>query len=118
MTSRQPILERLQKIATQLMLPMFVGGFVETPAPSIYLVVTPLVDSFELWADGLPGAEVEEVRVSIFANTNYLPIRDGLTGYLFEQGFTITTRRYIGYEPDTGYHHYAIDIADYRPLGA
>ena len=24
---------------------------------------------------------------------------------------TITDRRYIGHEDDTGYHHYAIDVA-------
>lgn len=24
---------------------------------------------------------------------------------------TITDRRYIGFETDTGYHHYAIDVA-------
>ena len=26
-------------------------------------------------------------------------------------GITITDRRYIGHEDDTGYHHYAIDVA-------
>ena len=26
-------------------------------------------------------------------------------------GFTITDRRYIGYESDTKYHHIAIDVA-------
>ena len=30
---------------------------------------------------------------------------------LLQARFTITDRRYIGYEDDTGYHHYAIDIS-------
>ena len=27
------------------------------------------------------------------------------------EDFTITDRRYIGHEDDTGFHHYAIDVA-------
>ena len=27
------------------------------------------------------------------------------------RGFTISDRRYIAHEDDTGYHHYAIDVA-------
>jgi len=30
---------------------------------------------------------------------------------LLQADFVITDRRYIGYEYDTGYHHYAIDVA-------
>ena len=30
---------------------------------------------------------------------------------LFNQDFTITEKRYIEHEDDTGYHHYAIDVA-------
>jgi len=29
---------------------------------------------------------------------------------------TITDRRYIGYENDTGYHHYAVDVAHYYEM--
>lgn len=32
-------------------------------------------------------------------------------------GVAITDRRYIGYEQDTGYHHYAIDVAKEFTLG-
>ena len=32
-------------------------------------------------------------------------------GMLLTAGFTITDRRYIAHEDDTGYHHYAIDVA-------
>jgi hypothetical protein len=30
---------------------------------------------------------------------------------LLNDDFTVTERRYIGHEDDTGYHHYAIDVA-------
>ena len=34
----------------------------------------------------------------------------------YGDSFTITDRRYIGHEDDTGYHHYAIDVAKYYIL--
>ena len=34
-----------------------------------------------------------------------------LSKALLSADFTITDRRYIGHEDDTGYHHYAIDVA-------
>lgn len=30
---------------------------------------------------------------------------------LLAADITITDRRYVGHEDDTGYHHYAIDVA-------
>ena len=35
---------------------------------------------------------------------------------LLEAGITITDRRYIGHEDDTGYHHFAIDTAKHYEL--
>ena len=35
---------------------------------------------------------------------------------LLASDFTITDRRYIECENDTGYHHYAIDVAKYYEL--
>ena len=34
-----------------------------------------------------------------------------ITSALLSSEITITDRRYIGHENDTGYHHYAIDVA-------
>ena len=34
-----------------------------------------------------------------------------LSNALLAADFVITDRRYIGHEDDTGYHHYAIDVA-------
>ena len=45
---------------------------------------------------------------------------NGLEGYqdgsIKLGGMTITDRRYIGHEDDTGYHHYAIDVAHHYEL--
>ena len=109
-----PLLEQVTQIASQLGLPIAVGLYTYTPAPDTYLVATPLADTFDVFADNTPGAEIEEVRLSLFATGNYLPARDRLTHALISAGLTVTARRYVGYEADTGYHHYAIDIATHH----
>ena len=60
--------------------------------------------------DILPNAQTEEVRLSIFTKGNYIGLRNQLTNLLLEVDFSITDRRYIGFEDDTKYHHYAIDV--------
>lgn len=50
----------------------------------------------------------------MFTTGNYLPVRDRLTQALLDAGLTVTARRYVGFEADTGYHHYAIDIASHH----
>lgn len=106
-----PLLQRLTAVADQLGLPLAVGIYADSPAPGTYLVVTPLSDVFEVFADNQPGIEVEEARISVFTKANYLSVRDRLTAALLEAGLTVTARRYVGYEPDTGYHHYGVDVA-------
>lgn len=110
-----PLLEQLSGIAERLELPYAVGLYAETPAPDTYLVFTPLVDSLEVFADNTPGIEIEEVRVSVFTKANYLAVRDQLTRALIDSGLTVTARRYVGYEPDAGFHHYSIDVATHHP---
>jgi len=38
-------------------------------------------------------------------------MKAAITKALLAADFTITDRQYIGHEPDTSYHHYAIDAA-------
>lgn len=110
-----PLLEQLSGIAERLELPYSVGLYAEIPAPDTYLVFTPLADSLEVFADNTPGIEVEEVRVSVFAKANYLAVRDQLTRALIDADLMVSARRYVGYEPDTGLHHYSIDVATHHP---
>jgi len=35
---------------------------------------------------------------------------------LLADDFTITERRYIGYETETGYHHYVVDVAKHYEM--
>ena len=80
-------------------------------APDEYLVFTPLYDSFELHADNAPNAEVQEVRISLFSKGNYNRTASRLVKALLDSDITITARKYVGHEDDTGYHHYAVDTA-------
>ena len=91
-------------------IPIETGVFSGTP-PSEYLVITPMVDSFLVFADNLPQLESSEARISLFSKCNYLAMKNEITDLLIDAGFTITDRRYIGHEDDTKFHHYVIDVA-------
>lgn len=112
--TQTPVLERTKIICTGLGLPFQTGLYTNSPAPDTYVVATPLVDILELFADNQPGIEIEEVRLSLFTKTNYLKQRAQLTTALLAEGLTVTGRRYVGFEDDTDYHHYAIDVASHH----
>ena len=86
-------------------------GIFSDAAPDTYLVLTPLSDTFDLHADNQPSVDIQEVRLSLFCKENYTKIKNQLVKAVLNADMTITDRRYIGFETDTGYHHYAIDVA-------
>lgn len=91
------------------------GKFSGQP-PDEYIVITPLGDTFDLHADNAPGYDVQEARLSLFKKDSYIKQKNQLVKALLEADFTITDRRYIGYEADTGYHHYTVDVAKYYEM--
>ena len=103
-------LSELNHILECCRIPVETGVFSKTP-PETYAVLTPLIDVFDLYADNLPGVDISEVRISVFTKQNYLTLVTLLVSDLLTAEFTITERRYLGHEDDTGYHHYAIDVA-------
>ena len=104
------LLLELKTVIEAVGLPVETGVFSDEP-PDEYMVVTPLADTYELHADNLPEYETQEARLSLFSRGNYLKRKKQLSKALLAADFTITDRRYIGHEDDTGYHHYAIDVA-------
>ena len=104
------LLSELNTIAESCGVPVETGIFSD-PAPDTYLVLTPLSDTFDLHADDRPGIDTQEVRLSLFCRENYMKIKNTLVRALLAEDVTVTDRRYIGHEDDTGYHHYAIDVA-------
>ena len=104
------LLSELNTIAESCGVPVETGIFSDV-APDTYLVLTPLSDGFDLHADNCPGIDIQEVRLSLFCRENYTKIKNRLVKTTLNADMTITDRRYIGFETDTGYHHYAIDVA-------
>ena len=104
------LLSELKTVIEAVGLPVETGVFSDEP-PEEYVVVTPLADTYELHADNLPEYEIQEARLSLFSRGNYLKGKKQLSKALLAADFSITDRRYIGHEDDTGYHHYAIDVA-------
>ncbi|MGI6428086.1 MAG: hypothetical protein ACOX0L_10845 [Natronincolaceae bacterium] len=104
------ILSEINSIVETLSIPVETGVFSGVP-PDEYLVIMPLADTFEVFADNRPRHEVQEARLSLFVKGNYMTLKNQLVKALLNADFTITDRRYIGHEDDTGYHHYAIDVA-------
>jgi len=104
------LLSELKTISGQCEIPVETGVFSGVP-PDLYLVITPLIDTFEVHADNEPGYEVQEARLSLFVKGSYTRYKNQLVRTLLGADFTITDRRYIGHEDDTGFHHYAIDVA-------
>ena len=104
------ILLELNTLVNAVPLPVETGVF-SGKAPDEYVVILPLSDIFEVHADNRPGYEVQEARLSLFIKGNYRLRKKQITTALLNADFTVTERRYIGHEDDTGYHHYVIDVA-------
>ena len=109
------LLSELNVVANSLDIAIETGVFTDT-APNEYLVLTPLVDTFDLHADNTPGTDVQEVRLSLFTKGSYTKRKNQLVRALLAADITITDRRYVGHEDDSGYHHYAIDVANYYEM--
>ena len=104
------LLSELNTLLGDLHIPVETGVFTGK-APETYVVITPLTDTFALYAGDCPQYEVQEARLSLYMKGSYIDKKDLLVRMLLTTGFTITDRRYIEHEDDTGYYHYAIDVA-------
>ena len=103
------LLSELNTLISPLV-PLETGVFSE-PASDKYAVITPMVDTFELYTDDKPRHEIQEARISLFDKGSYTAVKNQIVRILLDADFIITDRRYVGHEDDTGYHHYAIDVA-------
>ena len=109
------VLADIQSALSALDIPVETGVFSDA-APAKYIVVVPIVDTFDLHADNAPGIDVQEARLSLYAQGNYMADKNAIVKTLLGTDFTITDRRYIGYETETGYHHYAVDVAKHYEM--
>jgi hypothetical protein len=93
-------------------LPVETGVFSGVP-PDEYVVLTPLIDGFPLFGDDTPQVETQEVRVSLFSKGNYRQKSKLITKALLAADITITERRFVGFDNETGYFNYAVDAANF-----
>ena len=105
------LLEKLITILSDIGVPVETGLF-SGQAPNQYIVLIPMTSTYELYADNLPKQDVEDVRISVYSKSNYLNLKRRLESKLLENGLTITERRYIGFEKESEYHHFTIDVAN------
>lgn len=104
------ILSEVKELLSSLDIPIETGVF-SKEAPNEYIVLVPLVDSYPLNADDEPLVDKQEVRITIYTKGNYIRLKNKISGRLIAHFFCITERRYGGYDADTGYHQYTIDVA-------
>ena len=104
------ILSELNELLTNIGV-SFETGIYSRKAPDEYIVIIPLSDRLETFADNQPQSEIQEVRLSLYCKSNYIRLRNRLTKALLKSDFTITDRRYIGFENESKYHHYIVDIS-------
>ena len=103
------ILEEIINLISPLNIPIETGTFSED-APNSYIVLVPLVDTYPLNADDKPQIDKQEVRITIYTKSNYIHLKNQITARLISNYFYITERRYNGYDADTGYYQYTIDV--------
>ena len=104
------ILSELNAVLVAVGIPIEIGVFSGVP-PEEYIVITPMNDTFAVYADNQPLQEIQEARLSLFVKGSYTTSKNQIIKALLINDFTITDRRYIGHEDDTGFHHYAIDVS-------
>ena len=109
------VLSDINTTLGQLGIPLETGVFTDT-APDKYIVVVPLVDTFGVNADNTPTYDVQEARISLYSKVNYGADKNRIIRLLISEDFTITGRQYIGFEADTGYHHYVVDVAKHYEM--
>lgn len=106
------LLSELKTIIEARDIPVETGVF-SSLAPDVYVVLTPMTDTLSAYADNYPQFEIQEVRVSLYDKGNYNATQRALTSDFLDAGITITDRRYIGREDDSGYNHFAVDTAQF-----
>jgi len=109
------LLAELTAILDALSIPTETGIF-KTIVPDVYVVITPLSDTFDTYADNRPLREVQEARLSLFSKQNYRVCVNRIVKALLDADITITDRRYLGFDEECDFHQFIVDTATYYEL--
>ena len=85
------------------------GAYKDAP-PDHYAVIEPGHDSFQGFADNLPTFDIQRARVTVAVKTDYTDWRVKITAALLWRKFKFLDRAYIGYDGDTEYFAFYVDV--------
>lgn len=108
-------LSEIGEVLSLIHIPWETGAYKEN-APDEYVVLVPLGEQFDIQADNRPVYDIQRVRLSIFSKGNYNNIKNSLVRLLLDADFYFSDRRYIGYDSNTGYHQYVLDVAKHYEM--
>ena len=103
------LLVELNSVFEALDISVETGIFSNEP-PDEYIVITPMSDKLNMFADNKAHMVISQARISLFSKKNYIKRKQELIRVLLDGKMTITDCQYVGFEQDTKYHHYAIDV--------
>ena len=103
-------LSELNSVITALGVQVETSVFSDEPRDE-YVVITPMADIPAVSADNRPVIDFYEARISLFTKGNYTRRKSQIIKALLNNGFTVTGRRYAGYDPETKFHNFAVDAA-------
>lgn len=109
------LLSELKSIISSLEIPVETGVFSDK-APDEYIVLMPMNDDFDLHADNKPGIDIQSIRISLYTKGNYTVTMARVVNAILKTEITITARQYLGFEYDTKYHHYNIDVEQFYEM--
>lgn len=104
------ILSEAKEIISGLGIPVETGVF-KRESPETYVILVPLVDTYPLSADNKPEVDLQELRITIFSKGNYTAVKNKIVKKLFDSEFYITERKYNGFDTESGYYQYSVDVA-------
>ena len=107
-------LAELTEIMGRLDIPVETGVFSDA-APALYCVLTPLYEESAVQGDGEELLTRQEVRISLYSQEEYTSAKKKIVAAVKANGFTVTSRFYIGFDDETAYHQFEIDVAKDYP---
>ena len=83
------LLSEIHDILRPVGIPVETGVFSDK-APDEYIVVVPLTENYDYFADNQPVVDIHEARISIFTKGNYLSIKNAVVKAFLVAEFTVS----------------------------
>jgi hypothetical protein len=111
------ILEELTEILTSLGVKFETGVFTDEQSDEL-VVIVPLEDTFDAYADNLPTIDRQTVRLAVLSRNNPYDLRDKIVNELLKANFSILNRKYGGFNSDTKHHVMTVEAEGCYKVGS